>query len=376
MAEPPDLSVAETALLVRYLAGQTTPAETEEVERWMAAHPDHRRALAMLERAFEVRAPTAEPVPEASSAADVWRRLVARLPEADAAQSSTSAPGEAEHEPRRSARVVAFPGLPASARRWGSWTRYAAAAAIVIAAGAGVLWRAGVGRPAAPATGPVAMREYVTPRGQRADFRLTDGTHVLLSVDSRLRVSADYGARDRQVYLEGEAYFEVEHHPAVRFLVHTAHAVTEDLGTRFDVRAYRNDAAMQVVVAEGRVAVRAGGAAHRSEALLGAGQVARATAVGEIVKQTRADVDQYLAWTQGRLVFNDTPLADALPDLSRWFDLEFRLGDRSLAGRQVTAAFQPQPTDQMLAVLALALDARWERHGRVVTFYASREARK
>ena len=115
-------------------------------------------------------------------------------------------------------------------------------------------------------SGAAAVAEYSTPRARRADFLLKDGTHVLLSVDSRLRVPADYGVSDRRVYLEGEAYFEVKHDSAARFLVHTDHAVTEDLGTRFDVRAYRGDSVMRVVVAEGRVAVRGNGGGSRSHA--------------------------------------------------------------------------------------------------------------
>jgi len=215
---------------------------------------------------------------------------------------------------------------------------------------------------------PAAPREYATARGQRAEFRLKDGTRIVLSVASRLRVPADYGTRERSLYLEGEAYFDVRHDPGRRFVVHTAHAATEDLGTRFDVRSYEGDSTVQVVVAEGRVALRA----RAADTLVTPGQLGVATAGGALVVRDRVDVDRYLGWTTGRLSFDNTPLSDALPQLGRWYDLDLRLADRSLASLPLTATFKNQTTTQVLDLVAQALGLRLERDGRVVTFYRKR----
>ena len=80
---------------------------------------------------------------------------------------------------------------------------------------------------------------------------------VTLNAGSRLRWRADYGARTREVQLEGEGYFEVRHDGARPFRVHAPGAVAEDLGTRFTVRAYPEGSGVEVAVAEGRVALRA-----------------------------------------------------------------------------------------------------------------------
>src|SRR5207253_457823 len=92
---------------------------------------------------------------------------------------------------------------------------------------------------------PVPAREYVTAPGQRLAVSFSDGSRVLLGVASRLRVPRDYGVRTRAVELEGEAYFVVRHDPAHPFLVRTAHGTTEDLGTEFDVRAYRGGRSLE-----------------------------------------------------------------------------------------------------------------------------------
>src|SRR5205823_9940716 len=82
-----------------------------------------------------------------------------------------------------------------------------------------------------------------------------DGTQVTLAPQSRLRYPADYGAARRELYLDGEAYFQVTPDSQRPLRVHTAASVTEDLGTAFAIRAYADQVATEVVVAQGRVAL-------------------------------------------------------------------------------------------------------------------------
>jgi ferric-dicitrate binding protein FerR (iron transport regulator) len=347
MTDPLDPNL-DRELAGRWVTETASPEERRALERWMAEDPARRALVAQLEEAWR-RAGAFDARPSADDAVDLDAKWLAI------------------RQAMGPTRVVTFPSplsRPSRLRRHAA--AYAAAAAtIMVTIGAALLWTADTKRGVPGAAAPVAMHEYVTPRGQRAGFRLPDGTQVMLSVDSRLRVPADYGVRDRELYLSGEAYFEVRHDPAARFLVHTQHAVTEDLGTRFAVRAYPTDTVVQVVVAEGQVAVRAA----RKQALLGAGQRGRATQGGEVTTQSDGDVEHYLAWTKGRLEFRGVPLKDALPEMNRWFDLDFRLGDSALAGRRLTAAFRDQPDDQILRGVARTLVLRFERQGRVVTFY-------
>jgi transmembrane sensor len=220
-----------------------------------------------------------------------------------------------------------------------------------------------------------APREYLTRPAQRADFHLKDGTHVLLGVASRLVVPAAFGTGDREVFLEGEAYFDVRHDAASKFLVHTATAVTEDIGTAFVVRAYPADSGAQVAVAEGRVVLHSGTAPDGHGTLLSRGQVGKTDRGGPVSVLDAGDLAPYLGWTEGRLVFKDAPLREALPRLSRWFDLDFTLSDSSLGSRRLTASLGDQPTPEMLDLLALSLGVRLERRGDRVTLYARPVAR-
>jgi transmembrane sensor len=83
-----------------------------------------------------------------------------------------------------------------------------------------------------------------------------------------------------------------------------------------------------------------------------------------------ADTGALFAWTEGRLVFDRTPLREALPQLGRWFDLEFRLADSSLGGVPLSATLMTQPTPEVLDNLAASLGLRQRREGRTVTLYS------
>ena len=80
-----------------------------------------------------------------------------------------------------------------------------------------------------------------------------------------------------------------------------------------------------------------------------------------------ADTAAYFAWTRGTLVFDGTPLREALPQLSRWYDLEFRLADTALGSIPLSGSLDRTLTDERLELLASSLGLRQTRSGRVVT---------
>jgi ferric-dicitrate binding protein FerR (iron transport regulator) len=252
-----------------------------------------------------------------------------------------------------------------------------AAAAILVTAGSLVgIWR--LKRSTVSGHAPAEafakdLREHVTARGERSTFQLPDGTPVILAAASRLRYPASFGPSDgpRHVYLEGKALFAVQHDARRPFVVHTAHGVTEDLGTRFSVQAYATDTAVEVVVAEGSVALRQR-ASVEAGTFVRPGQIGRLTRGGEAVVSTPGDLDRYLAWTQGRLVFEDTPLRDAVAELSRWYDLDFVLADSTLGARHLTAVLAGEAIPETLTLLGSTLDIAYERHDRTVTFFPRR----
>src|SRR3989441_13231892 len=196
---PPSPTI-DLGALARYLDGTAGPEDRAAVEGWIGSDPARRAAIATLQAAWDTDA----------------RRLGAPY-DVDAAWS----------------RFEMRYGRP---KRSGRWNVAIAAAVVAAVMGAGAAWW--LGRNAQSVAQAPAMREYATPRGRRAVLRLLDGTEITLNADSKLRAAGTFAARQRDVYLEGEAYFSVVHDAARPFIVHTAGGAIQDIGTRFGVHAY------------------------------------------------------------------------------------------------------------------------------------------
>jgi ferric-dicitrate binding protein FerR (iron transport regulator) len=244
--------------------------------------------------------------------------------------------------------------VPLNGRRrylWWSAAGIATAATLLL----GVFtWPKENGRVDAPA------QQYATHKGERANLMLADGTHVVLGVMSSLQYTPRTRTGERRVRLVGEAYFEVMHDPATPFVVETGTSVTRVLGTSFSVRRYPGDSAVRVVVASGKVAL--------DRTPVSAGEVGVRGASGVSVRRD-VRTAPLLAWTTGRLVFDGASLADVLTELSRWYDVTFRVDDPALARTTLTATFTHGTVNDIADAIATTLGARYERRGNEITFH-------
>ncbi|OLE61640.1 MAG: hypothetical protein AUG74_15125 [Bacteroidetes bacterium 13_1_20CM_4_60_6] len=340
----------EDSDLLRLVDGECSPEEARAIQAWIAADPARGELLDQVRAVWRLTGDTSRPW-DLAGARDRLLRVRGR----HAAQQSGGLP--ARSRATGLLRMVGAGPLPVSGRAWvaSPWVVRIAVTLVLVIAG----WAAWQRRaPAGPA------REYVTAPGQRLAVSFSDGSRVLLGVASRLRVPWEYGVRTRAVELEGEAYFVVRHDPAHPFLVRTAHGTTEDLGTEFDVRAYREERSLQVVVALGRVALRRAGGAD--SLLLHPRDRGVIDASGTVSIVRGVSLTHYLAWTRGTLRFDDAPLGGVLAQLERWYDLEIQTTDRSLARERLTIAFTTASPDEALSALARVLGARFTRDDRVV----------
>lgn len=340
-------------LLARYAAGEATPAERAEVERWARDRAERGALLASVSSGWDAaRSPARFDVDAA------WGRVAAQL-------------GNEHAVPGTSATVVDL----ASRRRPSHRRRFATrlvplAAAIVVAVGLGIFWRQTSVPDPATTTLAASAAEFSTGVGERRAVNLPDGTQVLLGAASTLRLSESFGDGHREVTLEGQALFRVTHDSARPFLVRAAGTVSEDLGTEFDVRAYPGEREVRVVVSEGIVGVRPEGA-DSNAALLRPRDVARVGASGAPVVLHDQPIERLLSWTSGELAFDDVVLTDVCRELERWYDIECRIAGDAVARLHYTGSFRGESLDVVLGVIDASLpDARAERAGRVVTFKA------
>jgi len=203
--------------------------------------------------------------------------------------------------------------LPAAAepRRRLRWLGWAAGATLAAAAaGAVLLW---IGRPR------TQEADLATPIAQRQTFTLVDGSRVELNAQSSLAV--EITTRERRVRLAaGEAFFSVQKDPRRPFIVETPFGSVQVTGTKFGVRA-ESPVTLEVTVVEGTVLARPADESGQPGApvTLAAGDQLTAGPDGVHVRAlTAADLDDALAWRQGQIVFNDTPLSEALAAFARY----------------------------------------------------------
>lgn len=328
MPDHASLRELDAELLERYLTGRCSLQESAAVRRYLMKNPQVEQALeGYLHALAGADGRPAPPEMEAS-----WATLRDRLRAEDAAR------------PLRVVPAKASPLFP-STRRGLRWV--AAVAGLGIAAGGALMIRSG--ERAAVETPTVASRTYATPVRERAEFRLPDGTRVRLAPASRLRVAADFGVTRRDVYLdEGEAYFDVVHNSPRPFTVFAANSSVRDIGTAFAVRSLAAEARVRVVVREGVVALSGAG-------LLKAGDVGRLAANGTVSVQRNVRTDALLAWVDGRLAFEDAPLAEVVADLSRWHGVEVRLADSTLKQLLFTGDLHDAGATQGIETVAATL---------------------
>jgi transmembrane sensor len=353
-ATPPD-----TAALLRYVSGESTLAEADWIRRWAAANPDREASIAELRDAWDRSTLPAV----AWNASALWHRI-----ESEMSREKTGAP---THELPRAAEKFAF--APYGDRTDASLARrvlYAVAAAAVLAVAGTAIVRSP--RAASPAPVIPAMREVTTARGETATLSLADGSTVTLAPGSTLRIPTNFGSASREAMLEGEAVFSVRHDTTRSFRVRTRTSITEDVGTRFVVRAYAEDSTALVAVAEGEVKVHAVGpgaggvrTSTTPPVMLGAGDLAVLHPDGAIHAQRSASVADYFSWTTRRLTFTHAPLSEVVRVLNRWYDVDIRIDPR-LVSRELTTDFTVESAPEMLRVLQIALNVQVERQGRLI----------
>lgn len=218
------------------------------------------------------------------------------------------------------------------------------------------LWRALARRPMlgiglAVAAGALAMLSprlvdgdlYATRIGEQRTVRLADGSRIQLDTDSRVKVRLSGGRRDIDL-VRGQALFDVAHDPSRPFTVRAGQTEVRALGTRFDVRRFSDS--VKVTLLEGRVEVRRRRDHSVKPWSLEPGQQVLSGLAPSSPR--RVDVAAATSWTQGQLVFRDTPLSAAIAEVNRYSTRPITLDSDRLSDEPINGVFQTDDTDAFL----------------------------
>ncbi len=169
-----------------------------------------------------------------------------------------------------------------------------------------------------------AINQLIIPYGNRSKVTLGDNTVVWLNAGSRLIYPSVFDGAKREVFLFGEAFFEVSKNEEHPFVVKTAKFSVKVLGTKFNVCAYPEDKVMQTVLTEGQISLRRNDADFfDKDIIVSPGQMASFNTEDQEIKLTRVDPSYYVLWKDGLLKFSDEDLSRVIKKLERFYNITF-----------------------------------------------------
>jgi len=348
-------------LLTRYIAGTCNESELKEVIEWFRERAGSESGKALLFKVWE----------ETGNQNDTGTDLDALL-------------SRIHHQIniRQTEEVTGHTGgsLIGYKRRWLFLKRLRDIAAILLipVAGFGIYMalRAPLGRNHQIEMAP--QYEITASVDAIAKVTLPDSSQVWLNHGSTLRYPAVFQPDGRQVELIGEGYYKVAHNPEIPFIVNTSVLTAVACGTEFNLHAYPGDSTIEVSLAEGRIDLLK----NRKEAedlfLMEMKPSERASfnpATNKMVVNSIND-ERYWSWKDGKLIFINENMDVVVRKLSRWFNVEIEIRDKSLLHLSYTATFVNESLTQVMQLMAMATPIRYsiaERHEISEGLYSKRK---
>lgn len=164
------------------------------------------------------------------------------------------------------------------------------------------------------------------PSGSKAvNITLADGSRVWLNSESSLRYPTQFSGEDRKVEITGEAYFEVSHNANKPFHVNVKGIDVEVLGTHFNINGYDDENGIKTTLLEGSVRVSNGKVGR----IIKPGEQALVPQSGsQNISVAKPDLDEVIAWKNGRFFYNNTDLETIMRQIARWYNVEVIYKDK------------------------------------------------
>lgn len=347
----------DSKLIARYLVGHCSEKEIEEVEQLAEASVANRKLMKEYKYIWEASESEVEANKRMFDAQKDWMKLQERMHSVDIDNRVPNSHAYSQHLTSKQP-----PSAMAQIMR--------VAAVVLIASLIGIIaYQNFYSPPVAEIVEPV-LREIVTKKGQLANLVLSDGTEVQLNADSKLMLPTVFEANKREVFLEGEAYFDVAKNPDKPFYIHSGAALIRILGTSLGVRSYPEDENVSVVVKEGKVSLQSGNTSgSATEAILNPGQAGLLhLSDNSISTRPVADMELYLSWTEGYLKFKNTPMQEVARQLERKYDIEVELKSDAIKHLKLTAKLKSRSIKNVLDVISTSIGVRYSLNNQNVVF--------
>lgn len=197
-------------------------------------------------------------------------------------------------------------------------------------------------------------RTFSNPHGIHSQLTLPDGTIAWLNVQSSITYKEPFISKQRSVKIDGEVFFDVKENSEIPFVVDAGKLKINVLGTRFNVKAFKNEDHIAVVLEKGKISMETDAAGKTESFILSPGNRAVYNINTGKTTITNENIRKYVAWHQGKIVFEETPLSDVAKILERRFGVNVIIDDQSLLGIELTATFENETLSRVIELLEIS----------------------
>ena len=367
-----NISDSLTEAIVGYYTNNLTQAQSDELLEWLGENEENRQYLFELGKVWYASSQLSTKEKDTNGA---WANLLDKIKENDIRQ------------------------MPKPELRIGLSFLFRVAAAVLLLAVIGIgtifIFRS-------PKTkSEIAYFEAFAPKGSRSFITLSDGSTVWLNSGTKLRYQSNFGKEDRDLFLEGEAYFVVARNPDMPFRVKTSDVCITAIGTAFNVKAYNDEGSIETTLEKGEVRIDALDDSklkvESTPVFLKPNQKAvfiksnKNISVNSSVQQPQitvnepsakiktiplsienmADTKLTTSWKDSRWIFKSEKLISLKPILERRYDISIIFRDSVLMSYKFTGTLKEESLEQVLNAICLASPIKYEiNHNQVLFFEA------
>lgn len=293
-------------LLNKYIAGDATPEEKEEVARWLDADKKNMKEFLALRKLYDI---------------SIWQQ---------------------EQTP------VAKDNLSLGNKRWtlrSASFELAKVAAIFILAFT-IVYSFLINED----NDSAKMQTIFVPPGQRAELTLTDGTKVWLNAKTTFTFPDKFTANNRRVTLDGKGYFDVTKNPEKPFIVNTERYDIKVMGTEFNVTAYSGSSVFETSLLKGAVEVFS----PAKDTKVSLEPHMRTYEENGILKKDTIEHENYFLWKEGLICFYDEPVDKMIKKLQLYYDVKIDVQNKTLLNNRYSGKFRTKDSvEHVLKVLQL-----------------------
>ena len=219
------------------------------------------------------------------------------------------------------------------------------------------LWKK---HPAQLITKAAVFKVIQTNEGEVRQWQMSDGSLVWLNAQSKIRFRNGFDSHSRDVYLEGQAFFEVARDIQRPFIVHASNLQVSVLGTHFDISDYDEDKAVSVSVLSGKVAVGSM-KGQKAPVILNPGELLSYNKHSHFVSRSSFTVSEQPGWTKGEVVFYHTKMSEVANYIKRHYGWSITINDPAVHNMELSGNFgKIENVKELLDIICLTINAQYK----------------